>query len=206
MARSAIYTEVKMLLGENIYKYRTQRGMSQGALADALEVSRQSVSKWENNAATPELDKLIKMSKLFDVTLDELVYGKNEEKPVAEPTAAPSPLNFTSPRFIIGLAMLLFGMIFFLLSVFWGDKIALGEEFGELLSISIVLVSISMIAPYNKYILATCSIIYFLYSVVSVGILHVTSITNYAFMFLASFVILIWFIIWGTKSSKEAPR
>ena len=62
-----------MNLGENIYHYRTANNMSQGALAAALEVSRQSVSKWENNTSVPELDKLLKMSQLFGVTLDELL-------------------------------------------------------------------------------------------------------------------------------------
>ena len=64
-----------MNLGENIYTYRTQNNLSQGELANALDVSRQSVSKWENNLALPELDKLIRMSKLFSISLDELVYG-----------------------------------------------------------------------------------------------------------------------------------
>ena len=73
-----------MNLGENIYLYRTKKGLSQGVLAAELDVSRQSVSKWENNSATPELDKLIKMSKLFDVTLDELVYGKTETEEETE--------------------------------------------------------------------------------------------------------------------------
>ena len=76
-----------MNLGENIYKLRTGKNMSQGDLADALEVSRQSVSKWENNTATPELDKLIKMSELFGVTLDELAGLLREESPA--PAAAP---------------------------------------------------------------------------------------------------------------------
>lgn len=62
-----------MSLGENIYRLRTKKNMSQGDLADAMEISRQSVSKWENNSATPDLEKLIKMSELFEVTLDELV-------------------------------------------------------------------------------------------------------------------------------------
>ena len=61
-----------MNLGENIYRLRVEKNLSQGDLADALHVSRQSVSKWENNSATPELEKLIKMCQLFDVTLDEL--------------------------------------------------------------------------------------------------------------------------------------
>ena len=60
-------------LGERIYKLRTEKGMSQGDLSDALEVSRQSISKWETNGSVPELDKLVKLSEIFGVSLDELV-------------------------------------------------------------------------------------------------------------------------------------
>ena len=77
-----------MQLNETIYRLRTQKGMSQGDLADALEVSRQSVSKWETGGATPDLDKLVKMSTLFGVTLDELVKG---EAPIAEPQPQAQP-------------------------------------------------------------------------------------------------------------------
>ena len=73
-----------MNLGETILRLRTGRGMSQEDLAAALEVSRQSVSKWETNASTPELDKLIKLSALFGVTLDELVTGEKKEPPLPE--------------------------------------------------------------------------------------------------------------------------
>ena len=65
-----------MNLGESIYRLRTARNMSQGDLADALDVSRQSVSKWENNMAVPDLDRLVKLSELFGITLDELVTGR----------------------------------------------------------------------------------------------------------------------------------
>ena len=67
-----------MSLGERIYKLRTEKEMSQGDLADALEVSRQSISKWETNGSVPELDKLIKLSEIFDVSLDELITGKEK--------------------------------------------------------------------------------------------------------------------------------
>ena len=67
-----------MNLGENIYKNRTAKNWSQSDLAEALDVSRQSVSKWENNAAMPDLDKLMKMREIFEITLDELVYGRPE--------------------------------------------------------------------------------------------------------------------------------
>ena len=46
--------------------------MSQGDLADRLEVSRQSVSKWETGQSVPDLDKIIKLADLFGVTVDEL--------------------------------------------------------------------------------------------------------------------------------------
>ena len=44
----------KMSLGERIYQYRKAKGMSQDALAELLDVSRQAVSKWENDTAQPE--------------------------------------------------------------------------------------------------------------------------------------------------------
>ena len=196
--------KIQVEFGENIYQYRTERGLSQGALAEALEVSRQSVSKWENNSATPDLDKLIKMSKLFNISLDELVFGVSEKK---ETLCAPEkPSDFfhsINPRIFIGSSLLLFGMVFFLLSIFWGNQLRLGEEFGELLSLSIVLISIALISTYNQWTLATCAVIYFLYSVVCVGILDVTSMTNYIFMFFMGLVILVWFIVWGLHANKE---
>ena len=69
-----------MTLGERIYKLRTEKEMSQGDLADALEVSRQSISKWETNGSVPELDKLVKLSEIFGISLDELVTGKETEQ------------------------------------------------------------------------------------------------------------------------------
>lgn len=70
-----------MNLGENIYRLRTEKNMSQGDLADALEVSRQSVSKWENNSAVPELDKVIRLSQIFEISIDELITGPPLHKP-----------------------------------------------------------------------------------------------------------------------------
>lgn len=191
-----------MQLGENIYKYRTEMGLSQGALADALEVSRQSVSKWENNSSVPELDKLMKMSKLFNITLDELVMGKSPDAP-EEKAESGYVLRDVTPRTIVGCLMLLFGMVFFLLSIFWGDQLYFGEEFGELVSISIVLLSIALISTYNPFILATCAVIYFIYCVICTGILHINSMTNYIFMFLTGGVILVWFIVLGLRENKN---
>ena len=85
-----------MTLGENIVRLRTQKNWSQGDLADALDISRQSVSKWETDASIPELDKLLKLSELFGVTLDELVRGEEVPKTeTAMPAAQTVPASFT---------------------------------------------------------------------------------------------------------------
>lgn len=65
-----------MNLGENIIRLRTEKRLTQEELADLLGVSRQSVSKWESGASVPELDKLIRLSEVFDITVDELVKGR----------------------------------------------------------------------------------------------------------------------------------
>ena len=57
-----------MILAEKIVFLRKRKGWSQEELADKLDISRQSVSKWELGASIPDLDKIIKLSDLFDVT------------------------------------------------------------------------------------------------------------------------------------------
>ncbi|MBQ4043691.1 MAG: helix-turn-helix transcriptional regulator [Clostridia bacterium] len=104
-----------MNLGESIYQLRTARNMSQGDLADALDVSRQSVSKWENNMAVPELDKLVKMSELFGVSLDTLVHGTvpadgTTDVPQTPNKTKASAENSFPPRKIAGI--ILFCMAF----------------------------------------------------------------------------------------------
>ena len=104
-----------MTLGEKIYKLRTERNLSQGELSEMLEVSRQSISKWENGAATPDLDKIIKLSEIFKITIDELV--KNEEIPASPSEEAKKDVivikkesNFP-PRKIIGTVLLSLSLI-----------------------------------------------------------------------------------------------
>ena len=65
-----------MTMGERICIQRTAHNLSQSDLAERLGVSRQSVSKWETDASVPDLDKLVKMCDVFEVTLDQLVRGK----------------------------------------------------------------------------------------------------------------------------------
>lgn len=87
-----------MSLGTKLYELRAKAGLSQDALAEKLDVSRQSVSKWETDASVPELEKLIKLAELYGVTLDELILDKKPTVPApppepepTEPASAPEP-------------------------------------------------------------------------------------------------------------------
>ena len=64
-----------MNVADRIQALRKQHGMSQEQLADAVGVSRQAVSKWESEQASPDLDKVVIMSDLFDVTTDYILKG-----------------------------------------------------------------------------------------------------------------------------------
>lgn len=67
-----------MSFGENLQSLRKKHSVTQEELADELQVSRQTVSKWEQDACYPEMDKLIALCKRFSVTMDSLVQGKIE--------------------------------------------------------------------------------------------------------------------------------
>ena len=70
---------MNVVLGENLAKYRKKAGYSQEELADKLGVSRQAVSKWERGEASPDTENLIALSRLYGVTLDELVNKESSE-------------------------------------------------------------------------------------------------------------------------------
>ena len=74
-----------MTLGEKIAKQRKELNYTQEQLADILGVSRQSISKWESDIAYPETDKLIKMGKLFECSMDYLLNEDIAEKQGIEP-------------------------------------------------------------------------------------------------------------------------
>lgn len=62
-------------IGERIYELRKKNNMSQDDLADELETSRQTISKWENNMNTPEPDKIIRLCEVFSVSSDYILRG-----------------------------------------------------------------------------------------------------------------------------------
>lgn len=101
-----------MDLGTTISRLRVERHMSQGDLAEALDVSRQSISKWETNASVPELDKLVKLSRLFGVSLDELVTGEapSTPEPVVKTDVTAEDLRLHRQK-LLGIALLVSAVI-----------------------------------------------------------------------------------------------
>lgn len=73
-----------MNISEKISSLRKEKGISQEALAEALGVSRQSVSKWESGDVLPDSDKIVSMSSFFDVTTDYLLKDDEDRKNVSE--------------------------------------------------------------------------------------------------------------------------
>ena len=103
-----------MTLGQNICRLRTERGLSQGDLADALGVSRQSISKWETDASVPELEKLRRLSELFHISLDALVGGEAAPEPPKPRAPLPetlflAPLDPQQARRLRKAGVILFG-------------------------------------------------------------------------------------------------
>ena len=70
-----------MNIADRIQYLRKTKGMSQEELADQIGVSRQAVSKWESEQSTPDLEKIIIMSNLFEVTTDYILKGIEPASP-----------------------------------------------------------------------------------------------------------------------------
>lgn len=88
-----------MTLAQKIMELRKQRGWSQEELAEQLGVSRQSVSKWESGASAPDLEKIIRLSNLFQVTTDYLLKDSPVElQPTEKATERTAPVRLVSDR------------------------------------------------------------------------------------------------------------
>lgn len=90
-----------MTIAEKIKQLRKDNNMTQENLAEKLNVSRQTISKWETNIAIPDANNIVAISKVFNITTDELLDYKVETIKKKK-------------QFIIDMAVLLFGIIGFI--------------------------------------------------------------------------------------------
>lgn len=122
-------------IAERLQKFRKENGYSQEQLAEELGVSRQAVSKWERGEASPDTENLIALAKLYNLSLDDLLF----EKPAAQATKPPveeekqdgekaegeeekeqrSHMD-TAEGVVAGVTVLISCMVYFLLGGVWG--------------------------------------------------------------------------------------
>lgn len=71
-----------MQIDKRIFELRKERGWSQDQLAEKINVSRQSISKWESAQALPEIEKVVELSRIFQVTTDYLLLDQADNREV----------------------------------------------------------------------------------------------------------------------------
>lgn len=82
-----------MTTGDKLARLRREAGYTQEQLAELLDVSRQSISKWESNAAYPETEKLIRLGELYGCSMDYLL-----KEEVTDPSAVSPAAQASRPR------------------------------------------------------------------------------------------------------------
>lgn len=129
-----------MNLADRILAYRKAKGLSQEKLAEVLNVSRQTISKWETGQSQPDLDKLLPLCELFEISADELL-GKEMVK------------NTTTKKSLTKKQKLFFCMLLYLVAILAMPLLNLFQLANQLISTIIV------------FLLAipTCLIIYLLF-------------------------------------------
>jgi transcriptional regulator with XRE-family HTH domain len=69
-----------MDLGKKLYELRKSKNLSQEAVAEQLNVTRQTVSKWETNQSTPDFDKILPICELYEISTDELIKDESQKE------------------------------------------------------------------------------------------------------------------------------
>ena len=98
-----------MGLGEKLYDLRREKHLSQEEVAEKLNVTRQTVSKWETNQSTPDFDKIAPLCALYGISADELLTGT--KKQVEEKTDADGGIRLGNQRkkaMAIGIGILIY--------------------------------------------------------------------------------------------------
>lgn len=100
-----------MEFNNKLYQLRKQKGLSQEELANRLNVSRQTISKWEVGDSTPDMEKLISISDLFEISLDELVMDKKSET-INECSTKPELINEIKDKVFTKKVLKIIGIVF----------------------------------------------------------------------------------------------
>ena len=99
-----------MSFGENLQFLRKQKNITQEQLAERLEVSRQSVSKWESSQSYPEMEKLLQICSMFHCNMDTLMQGDVSKDFVEDTCGYDSFMNRFDRLVTAGIALILSGI------------------------------------------------------------------------------------------------
>ena len=99
-----------MSLGENLQFLRKRDNITQEQLAEKLEVSRQSVSKWESDTTYPEMDKLIQICQMFHCSIDDMLQKDVSNLYLEDKTNYDSHMNFLSKIMSLSVGFILLGV------------------------------------------------------------------------------------------------
>lgn len=132
--------EERMSFGENLQCLRKQRDITQEQLAEQLEVSRQSVSKWESGASYPEMEKLLQLCSLFNCNMDTLMQGDVSKSFAEDVHGYDKFQNWFSKMITAGVAILLFGISIMMLL----NGLGLNEVFATAAFFALLIVAVMM--------------------------------------------------------------
>ena len=90
-----------MELGNKIKYYRNEKELSQEALAERVYVSRQTISNWENNKSYPDINSIVLLSEVFEISIDNLIKGDVEQMKKEINSEEVKKLNFYATMMVI---------------------------------------------------------------------------------------------------------
>lgn len=134
-----------MTLGQRIMNYRKQKNLSQEEVAEKLNVTRQTVSKWETDQSTPDFDKIIPLCELFDISTEELLKGKSEK---VEDKVMEKMIDVNKGKRTMGLVI---SILLYFMSIIW-----------IMISIPVLMMNPIVASAIFLFIcgIATCTLIY----------------------------------------------
>lgn len=133
-----------MSFGENLQMIRTKHNITQEQFAEQLEVTRQSVSKWESGASYPEMNTILKICEMYQVSMDELMRGTLAEKDNATNEKFEKQIRKFSNCIAAGVALIISGAALVTCLDFFGVMENLqGMIFMSLVVIAVVLFIVS---------------------------------------------------------------
>lgn len=133
-----------MTIGQRLLELRKREKLSQEEVAEKLNVTRQTISKWETDQSTPDFDKIVPLCNLFDITTDELLKGEARGKKEESP-ADPMTIKIGNAKAIsISIMMYIIALVWIMVSMNYFN-------IDGMLSVSIFLLLIGVTTVYLVY-------------------------------------------------------